>query len=184
MSSNRAPPCEISASPALAVWLAGATPAPLAPPALRPSRLRHQSRPHEAPRRRTHRIAMSPLQDPVVPVELYEITDRGRKLLALLVRSRETAQIGAHAGADAGQVHERADVRRRVLVEVRERDRVAGLGEGSQLRAGGRGVAGLARASLDDGSGPFGPDSRAPARNRGLPEVTGRAQDFQPLPAS
>jgi DNA-binding transcriptional LysR family regulator len=29
---------------------------------------------------RTHRIAMSPLQDPVVPVELYEITDRGRKL--------------------------------------------------------------------------------------------------------
>jgi DNA-binding transcriptional LysR family regulator len=33
-----------------------------------------------APVCRSHGIAMSPLQDPVVPVELYEITDRGRKL--------------------------------------------------------------------------------------------------------
>jgi len=33
-----------------------------------------------APVCRSHGIVMSPLQDPVVPVELYEITDRGRKL--------------------------------------------------------------------------------------------------------
>jgi DNA-binding transcriptional LysR family regulator len=33
-----------------------------------------------APVCRSHGLAMSPLQDPVVPVELYEITDRGRKL--------------------------------------------------------------------------------------------------------
>jgi DNA-binding transcriptional LysR family regulator len=33
-----------------------------------------------APVCRSHGLAMWPLQDPVVPVELYEITDRGRKL--------------------------------------------------------------------------------------------------------